>query len=180
MTDPIRTASRLHTVVTRRVIGALAALSIAGGIAAGPVVAAAASTSRATSSIRMTSAADAADFVATLDGAQLEALFDGVPNIPGTGLRLGDLTAEQRDAAFALVRSMLSADAWEQLTELIAADADLDAAAAGSSEWSADNYRIALFGDPASDYVLQFSTADVVLSAIRQGDEVDVRPDLVA
>ena len=179
MTDPIRTASRVHTAVTRRVIGALAALSIAGGIAAGPVVAAAADTLRATSSIK-TSSADAAAFVASLDGAQLEALFDGVPNIPGTGLRLGDLTAEQRDAAFALVRSMLSADAWEQLTELIAADADLDAAAAGSSEWSADNYRIALFGDPASDYVLQFSTADVVLSAIRQGDEVDVRPDLVA
>ncbi|GHF06656.1 DUF3500 domain-containing protein [Pseudolysinimonas yzui] len=179
MTDSTRTASRFHTTVTRRVLGALAALALAGGIAAGPVVAASAATSRTSSSVR-TAAAGAADFVAALDPAQVAALFDGVPNIPGTGLRLGDLTAEQRDAAFTLLRSLLSAEAWAQLAELLAADAELDAAAGGGSEWSADDYRIALFGEPDGDYVLQFSTADVVLSAIRQGDAIDVRPDVVA
>lgn len=179
MSDSTRITSRFHTAVTRRVIGALAALALAGGIAAGPVVAAAAATSRASSSIRTTTV-DAAAFVASLDPGQLAALFDGAPNVPGTGLRLGDLTAEQRAAAFALLRSLVSAEAWAQLADLLEADADLDAAAGGGSPWSADDYRLALFGEPDGDYVLQFSTAEVVLSAIRQGDEIDVRPDVVA
>jgi hypothetical protein len=178
MSDSTRITSRFHTAVTRRVIGALAALALAGGIAAGPVVAAAAATSRVSSSVRTTTA-DAAAFVASLAPEQVAALFDGAPNVAGTGLRLGDLTAEQR-AAFALVRSLVSAEAWTQLADLLDADADLDAAAGGGSPWSADDYRLALFGEPDGDYVLQFSTAEVVLSAIRQGDEIDVRPDVVA
>ncbi len=178
MSDSTHTASRFHTAVTRRVLGSLAALALAGGIAAGPVVAAAAAASRVSTTVR-TATASAADFVATLEPAQIAALFDGAPNVPGTGLRLGDLTAEQRSAAFALLRSLLSAEAWAQLADLLAADAELDAAAGGGSAWSADDYRLALFGEPDGDYVLQFSTADVVLSAIRQGDAIDVRPDVV-
>lgn len=178
MTDSARTASRFHTAVTRRVIGALAALALAGGIAAGPADDVEAAP-RPSSAVKTTTT-DAAAFVATLDPAQTAALFDGVPNVPGTGLRLGDLTAEQRVAAYALLRSLVSPRAWQQLTDLITADADLDAAAGGGSAWSADDYRLALFGEPDADYVLQFSTAAVVLSAIRQGDDIDVRPDLVA
>jgi hypothetical protein len=178
MTDPTRSVSRFHTAVTRRVIGALAALALAGGIAAGPVVAAAAAT-RSASTVR-TATASAAGFVASLAPAQLTALFGGDPTVAATGVRLGELTEEQRAAAFALLRSLVSAEAWAQLTDLMAADADLDAAAGGGSAWSADSYRLALFGDPDRDYVLQFSTAEVVLSAIRQGDDIDVRPDVVA
>jgi hypothetical protein len=179
MSESTRTASRFHTAVTRRVIGALAALAIAGGIAAGPVVAASAGTSR-TSSAQRTTSADAAGFVASLDPAHVAALFDGVPNVPGTGVRLGDLSPAQRAAAYDLLRSLLSAEAWTQLADLLAADSHLDAVAGGGSIWSADDYRLALFGDPGGDYVLQFSTADVVLSAIRQGDDIDVRPDVVS
>jgi hypothetical protein len=178
MSDTTRTASRIHTAVTRRVIGALAALAIAGGIAAGPVVAAAAGTTRTSSSLRTTQA-DAAEFVASLDPAHVEALFAGAPNVPGTGLRLGDLSPAQRATVYDLLRSLLSAEAWTQLADLLAADSHLDAVAGGGSAWSADDYRLALFGEPDGDYVLQFSTADVVLSAIRQGDHVDVRPDVV-
>ncbi|HWH96893.1 MAG TPA: DUF3500 domain-containing protein [Pseudolysinimonas sp.] len=180
MTDSTRAASRFHTAVTRRVIGVLAALALAGGIAAGPVVEdAAEAASRESSSVRATPAG-AADFVASLDSGHVEALFGGAPNVPGTGLRLGDLTADQRAAALDLLRSLLSAEAWGQFADLLAADAELDAAAGGGSAWSADGYRLALFGEPDGDYVLQFSTADVVLSAIRQGDIIEVRPDVVA
>jgi hypothetical protein len=179
MTDTARSASRFHTAVTRRVIGALAALALAGGIAAGPVVAAAASASRTSNSVR-TATTDAEAFVASLDPDQVRALFGGAPNVPGTGLRLGDLTAGQRAAAYALLRTLVSVEAWTQLTDLLEADADLDAAAGGGSAWSADDYRLALFGEPDGDYVLQFSTAEVVLSAIRQGDDIDVWPDVVA
>lgn len=179
MTDSTSTASRFHTAVTRRVLGALAALALAGGIAAGPVTEETAeATTRASSSVKATSAS-AVGFVASLDAAHVAALFGGAPNVPGTGLRLGDLTTDQLVAAHALLRSLLSADAWAQLADLLAADAELDAAAGGGSPWSADDYRLALFGEPDGDYVLQFSTADVVLSAIRQGDAVDVRPDVV-
>jgi hypothetical protein len=178
MTDSTRAASRFHTAVTRRVLGALAALALAGGIAAGPVAEEPAEASpRSSSSVK--AAASAAGFVASLDDGDLAALFDGVPNLPGTGLRLGDLTADQRAAAYALLRSLLSAEAWAHLADLLAADAELDAVAGGGSEWSADDYRIAVFGEPDGDYVLQFSTAEVVLSAIRQGDAIDVRPDVV-
>ncbi|WP_395640709.1 DUF3500 domain-containing protein [Pseudolysinimonas sp.] len=179
MTNPTRSASRFHTSVTRRVLGALAGLALAGGLAAGPAVAAGAATSRTTASAR-TAAVTAIDLVATLDERQSAALADGIPNLPGTGLRLGDLTADQRAAAYALLRSLLSADAWAQVADLLAADEELDAAAGGGSTWSSDDYHLALFGDPAGDYVLQFSTAELVLSAISQGGEIDVRPDVVA
>ena len=178
MTTPTRSASRFHTTVTRRVIGALAGLALAGGLAAGPALAASASTTRSSASVR-TAPTTASLLVGTLDDEQRRALFDGIPNLPGTGVRLGDLTESQRAAVYALVRSLLSAEAWAQVADLLAADAELDAAAGGGSAWSADDYRVALFGDPAGDYVLQFSTAEVVLSAIAQGDEIDVRPDVV-
>lgn len=163
-----RLAARLHTAVTRRVIGAFAALALAGGLAALPTHSAAAA--RPSSAVRAIGVG-ASGFVEGLDAGQLRALGDGIPNVPGTGLRLGDLTAEKRAAAFALLRSLLSAEAWEQLVDLREADAAVGAT---------DDYWLALFGDPGGDFVLQFSTPDLALSAIRQGDSVDVRPDLVA
>ena len=179
MTTPSRSASRFRTAVTRRVIGALAGLALtggetpgqreAGGLAAGPSVAAVAATSRTSASVD--TAATAADLVATLDEEQRKALFGGIPHAPGTGLRLGDLAPGQRVAAYAVLRSLLSAEAWTQVAELVEADT-----AVGAS----DDHHLALFGDPAGDFVLQFSTADLGLSAIRQGDTVDVQPDLVA
>lgn len=168
MTNPTRSASRFRTVVTRRVIGALAGLALAGGLAAGPAVAAAATTSRASATVR--TAASAADLVATLDEHQRRALADGIPNVPGTGLRIGNLGTAQRAAAYALLRSLLNAEAWTQVADLVEADT-----AAGAS----DDHHLALFGDPAGDFVLQFSTAELSLSAIRQGDSLDVQPDLV-
>jgi hypothetical protein len=179
MTDSTRTVSRFHTAVTRRVLGTLAALALAGGIAAGPVAEEPAEAATRSSSSVKAAAPTATGFVDTLDDADVAALFDGVPNVAGTGLRLGDLTTDQRAAAYALLRSLLSEEAWAQLTDLLAADAELDAVAGGGSAWSADDYRVALFGEPDGDYVLQFSTAEVVLSAIRQGDAIDVRPDVV-
>jgi len=175
MTDSTRSAARFQTSVARRVIGALAGLALAGGIAAGPAVAAVA----ATRPMSVARATTAADFLGLLDSAQAAQLAGGIPNLPGTGLRLGDLTAEQRAAAYALLRSLLSAAAWTQLEDLLAADAVLDAAAGGGSAWAEAEYRLALFGDPEADFVLQFSTADVVLSALRQQDTIEVRPDLV-
>jgi hypothetical protein len=169
MTNPAPTVTRFRTTVTRRVIGALAGLALAGGLAAGPAVAAAASP-RASTSVR-TAAPTAVGLVATLDPAQRAALFDGIPNAPGTGLRLGDLTDDQRAATYALLRSLLRAEAWTQLADLVEAD---------SAVGATDDYHLALFGDPAGDFVLQFSTTELSLSAIRQGDTLDVQPDLVA
>src|SRR5687767_2902770 len=122
MTDPTRSASRFHTTVTRRVIGALASLALAGGLAAGPALAAGAATSRSSAAVRL-AAGTATDLVAALDARQAAALAGGIPNVPGTGVRLGDLTAGQRAAAYALLRSLLSADAWTQVADLLAADA---------------------------------------------------------
>lgn len=168
MTNPTPTATRFRTTVTRRVIGALAGLALAGGLAAGPALAASAATTRASATVGTTPSAS--DLVATLDPTQTAALFGGIPNAPGTGLRVGDLSTDQRAAAFALLRSLLSAEAWRQVADLVEADT-----AVGAS----DDYHLALFGDPAGDFVLQFSTDELSLSAIRQGDTLDVQPDLV-
>lgn len=164
-----RRASRLHTAVTRRVIGALAALALAGAIAAGPSVAAAAAT-RPSTTVRAASGT-AVSFVDALDAGQRRRLADGIPKLPGTGLRLGDLAADQRAAAYALIRSLLSAEAWAHLADMVDADAALGAT---------DDYWLALFGDPASDFVLQFSTPELALTVLRQGDTVDAWPDVVA
>lgn len=169
MSNPTRSATRFRTSVTRRVIGVLAGLALAGGLAAGPAVASAAATSRPSANVRA-GAVGATALIATLDDAQVAALFDGIPNAPGTGLRLGDLTAEQRAVTYALLRSLLRPEAWAQVADLVAADT-----AVGAS----DDYHLALFGDPAGDFVLQFSTAELSLSAIRQGDTLDVHPDLI-
>lgn len=168
---PSLPTSRFHSRVTRRVIGALAGLAIAGGLAAGPAAAAAASSVRSTSTVRSASTVGAADFVASLGSDDVEDLQGGYPNVPGTGLRLSDLDDAHQRAAFDLLRSMLSPAAWTELSDLIEADAAIGAL---------DDYYLALFGDPDGDFVLQFSTADLTLSAIRQGGSVDVRPDVVS
>jgi hypothetical protein len=167
MSTPDPSASRFHTSVTRRVLGALAALALAGTLSAGPALAAAAAAPRDVS-VR-TSTTTVADLLAVLDDDEERALRDGIPNVPGTGLRFGDLTASQRAAAYALLRSLLSAAAWSELEVLREADAALGVE---------DDYRLALFGDPDADYVLQFSTNDVLLSILDQDGSVEVSPDI--
>lgn len=167
MSTPDPSASRFHTSVTRRVLGALAALALAGTLSAGPALAAAAAAPRDVS-VR-TSTTTVADLLAVLDDDDERALRDGIPNVPGTGLRFGDLTASQRAAAYALLRSLLSAAAWSELEVLREADAALGVEG---------DYRLALFGDPDADYVLQFSTNDVLLSILDQDGSVEVSPDI--
>jgi hypothetical protein len=169
MTIPSPAASRFHTSVTRRVLGAFAALALAGGLAAGPSLAASASGMRAPATTRTMPDGGAVGLVESLDDDEAEQLRGGSPNVAGTGLRLGDLDETRRAAVFALLQSLLSPAGWAELSDLLDADAVIGAQ---------DAYRLALFGDPAADYVLQFSTADVILSAIHQGDTVDVRPDV--
>ncbi len=169
-TNPSVPTSRFHSRVTRRVIGALAGLALAGGLAAGPAAAASASSLRAATT-RSAATVGAADFIASLADDEADELRGGDPNVPGTGLRLGDLDDEQRAAAFGLLRSLLSPAAWTELSDLIDADSAIGAL---------DEYHLALFGDPDGDYVLQFSTADLTLNAIRQDGTVDVQPDVVA
>lgn len=169
MSNPDPSASRFHTTVTRRVLGAFAALALAGALSAGPALAAAAAAHRGDGTARVATTT-VADLLGVLDAREREVLRDGIPNVPGTGLRFGDLTAEQRAAAYALLRSLLSAEAWSELSDLRAADAALGVE---------DDYRIALFGDADADYVLQFSTNDVLLSILDQGGVVEVSPDVV-
>lgn len=179
MTSPAVATERFRTATARRVIGILAALALAGGLAAGPAVAASASSARTGSASASTTRSAAASFVASLNPAQSTALGAGLANVPHTGLRLGDLTATQQSAALALLRSLLSTAAWAGLRDLMTADAALDASAGGGSEWAVGDYHLALFGHPDDDFVLQFSTSSVILTAMRQGEQLDVRPDIL-
>jgi hypothetical protein len=174
MTTPDPSAARFRTSVVRRVLGAFAALALAGALSATPALSAAAAPTRSAGVARAAAAADldgvtAADLLAVLDDDAERALRDGIPHVPGTGLRLGDLTAAQRAAVYGLLRALLSAEAWTHLEQLRDADAALGLD---------DDYRIALFGDAESDYVLQFSTPELVLSILDQDGVVEVSPDV--
>lgn len=179
MSSVNRVDGLFHQRTARRVIGALASLALAGGLAASPVATAAAA--RAAHAIRhVVDDVTVGGFVAALAPVHVEDLLAGAPNLAGTGLRLGDLRADEQSTALGLVRSLVSVEASAHLSALLHADAVLDTAAGGGSEWSAAEYRLALFGDPEGDHVLQFSTSQLLLTAMRQGDEADVRLDLVA
>lgn len=177
MTSPEPAAVRFHTSTVRRVVGALAALALAGGLAAGPALPAAArsSTPRTASPSTATPgevlAGDVRRLQASLTPRQRAALRGGDPHIAGTGLRLGDLGTAQRDLAERLLPTLLSPAAWAEIVDLLASDA---------ARGALDEYHLALFGDVDADFALQISTPDLLLIAVRQGDELEISPDLVA
>ncbi len=180
MSSPDVAATRRHTSAVRRVVGVLAALALAGGLAVGPAAGAPASASvarvSATPGANQSTpgeafAAEVAALVADLDPDARAALAAGDPHIARTGLRLGALDVAVRQRVLRLLLALVPADARAALGDLVAAD---------GARGALDDYHLALFGDVDADFALQYSTPDLVLIAVRQGDDVELAPDLVA
>ena len=105
-------------------------------------------------------------FLATLDAAQAERLVlpldsplranwsnlpAGVLRFERSGLRIGDLTAQQAAALFAFLGAALSRHGYDTLAQVVTAEAVLaDSSLARLMAWSADNYWIAFFGPPSA------------------------------
>ena len=67
------------------------------------------------------------------------------------GVRLGDLTETQAEAAYRFLASALSADGYATTIAVVGAEDQLAAnSLAGRWYWSSDNYWLAFFGEPAS------------------------------
>jgi Protein of unknown function (DUF3500) len=117
---------------------------------------------------RVVTAANA--FLASLDDAQRTAVSfafnspqrTGWSNLPGPmfqrkGLRLGDLTPPQRDAAMALVSAMLSREGYKKVLDIMNGDEALKNSRGGRTggrgggvQFGQDEYYIALLGAPSA------------------------------
>ena len=91
------------------------------------------------------------------------------------GLRLGDLTAEQKTAALAAVQSVLSTTGYEQVVNEMHADDQL-----GQQEaiYGQANYHIVLYGTPSADtpWTLQFGGHHLAIHTSVGGGALSVSP----
>jgi hypothetical protein len=80
-----------------------------------------------------------------------------VSDVPRPGLRIGELTAAERDAAHGLLKSVLSPMGYQKVLDIMAADQTLDDEGTPYAS-GYDAYTFALFGQPAasSPWMLQF------------------------
>lgn len=174
---PLPVAERLHRRTMRRLIGTLASLAIAGGLAAGVGIAPVAAAPPA-SSTRMTGAAVAVlavirRFTDTLTPAQRAALAGPT----GTGVTLSSLTSIQRGTALGMLRTLLTADAWAVIDDAMRADDALAASGAGEGSGA---YVIGYLEDPrGAGAFLQFAGPQLAVNVLLGGDEVRVEPELI-
>jgi hypothetical protein len=158
--------------------------------------------------VRVVAAANA--FLATLDDAQRKTVaFDfnssqksnGWSNLPGPlfqrkGLRLGDLSMAQRQAALALVAAALSRDGYRKVTDIMNGDEVLKNAGGGRTggrpgggggrgggvRFGLDEYYLALLGAPSSTspWLIQFGGHHLAINVTVVGASSVLTPSLPA
>ena len=149
----------------------------------------------------LVAAADA--FLATLsEGERAKGTFGftssqrtGWSNLPTgifqrNGLRLGDLTARQREAALALVAAALSREGYQKVTDIMNGDEVLKNAGGGRTggrqgggiRFGLDEYYIALLGTPsaASPWMIQFGGHHLAINVTVVGPNSVLTPSLPA
>ena len=95
-----------------------------------------------------------------------------VSDVPRPGLRMGELSAAERDSAHGLLKSVLSPMGYQKVLDIMAADQTLDAE--GTPYACGYNaYTIAMFGAPAtsSPWMLQFGGHHLGLNVVFVGDK---------
>jgi uncharacterized protein DUF3500 len=147
-------------------------------------------------------AADA--FLGTLSGAQrAKGTFGfqspqrtGWSNLPSgifhrNGLRLGDLSAEQRNAALAVMAAALSHDGYQKITDIMNADEVLKNAGGGATggrqgsggvRFGRDEYYIAFLGTPSATapWTIQFGGHHLAINVTIVAAESVMTPSLPA
>ncbi len=162
-----------------------------------------------TATTRVVSAANA--FLATLgDAERAKATFGftssqrtGWSNLPTgifqrNGLRLGDLTPRQRDAALALVAAALSRSGYQKVVDIMNADealkntrggrtggrqgASAGAGGRGSIQFGATEYYLALVGTPSATapWMIQFGGHHLAINVTVVGPDNVLAPSLPA
>lgn len=99
------------------------------------------------------------------------------------GIRMGDLSDEQRAAVFAVLEASTSEAGYTEIIETVRADEIL--ASSNMAErmgWTEDNYFFALFGEPSTTdtWAWQFGGHHLAVNMTLQGDEIVLSPTLLA
>ena len=100
-----------------------------------------------------------------------------VSDVPRPGLRMGELTAAEREAAHGLLKVVLSPMGYQKVLDIMAADQELtDEGTNYASGY--DAYTVALFGQPAasSPWMLQFGGHHLGLNVTFVGDRAVCAP----
>lgn len=182
---------------------ALASL-VAAGFMQRPATPSTASSGAGTASGRVVSAADA--LLSTLNDAErakVSFAFNSDQktqwsNLPSgvyrrNGLRLGDLTPRQRDAALALVAAALSREGFQKVTDIMNADEALKNARGGRTGgrpggpgggvvFGSDEYYLALLGTPSATgaWMIQFGGHHLAINVTVVGPQNVLTPSLPA
>jgi hypothetical protein len=145
-------------------------------------------------------------FLATLGGAQRTAATfafnspqrTGWSNLPSPifqrkGLRLGDLTPQQRSAALALMSAALSREGYQKVTDIMNGDEVLrnsrggrtggrPGGAGGGVRFGSDEYYIALLGEPSATapWLIQFGGHHLAINVTVVGPSQVMTPSLPA
>jgi len=101
------------------------------------------------------------------------------------GVRMGDLNAKQREAAFSLLATVLSKEGYQKVIDIMDADQQLTtgkggkakAGGKGNLSFGKDNYFLAVFGTPstAKPWLVQFGGHHLGVNVTLIGKELRAR-----
>ena len=104
----------------------------------------------------------------------------GVLHVDRNGVRLGDLSAEQRAAVFDVLRASLSAEGFDKVSQIVRADEMLAQTSSGADRfgWTEDNYWFAVFGTPSAvaPWAWQFGGHHLAVNVTIDGDRTFMTP----
>ena len=104
----------------------------------------------------------------------------GVLGFDRNGVRLGDLTDEQRAAVFDVLRASLSAGGFDRVSQIVRADEMLARTSwrADRFGWTEDNYWFAVFGTPSATeaWAWQFGGHHLAVNVTLHGDRMFLTP----
>jgi Protein of unknown function (DUF3500) len=113
--------------------------------------------------------------------------------VPRNGVRLGDLTKAQRDAAMAVVAAVLSKEGYQKVIDIMNADEDLkvngggkgkgkdkDAKGKGGPSFGNDNFYLAIFGAPSltEPWLVQYGGHHLGINVTIVGKNFGLTPSL--
>jgi hypothetical protein len=116
------------------------------------------------------------------DDAKQRTRWSNLPNtmVPRAGLAMGELNAAQRDAAMALVASMLSPRGFEKVEQIVEGDEILNKNEPGRKMFGRDLFYISILGKPSEKdpWMLQFGGHHLALNVTIAGEHGVLTPTL--
>jgi hypothetical protein len=106
--------------------------------------------------------------------------------VPRNGVRMGELTKDQREAALAVVAAVTSADGYQKVLDIIGGDDVLSKGKGGKGgkgkggDFGFDNFYLALFGKPSATtpWLVQFGGHHLAVNVTVVGKDFVLTPTL--